>query len=784
MKSPSDYDGLRLRTAVLATVLPAVAVCAFGEATGNPSAQARDDAALHMGRVTANRTEIPAYGKLELTFDVRGPFDNPFDPDQIDVSARITTPSGRKLVMPGFFYQPFERKPDAAPQPAGKAVWKVRFAPTEPGRNTYRVVARCGEAERTSESLTFRCTRRAHPGHIRVSKSNAHYCEFAGGKPYFPIGINLFTWARLGAPYPVDRLDRCEHMMNRLADAGGNFVRLRMDSWWLAIELPADAKTGYEGLGRYHQPTCWIIDQLYELAGRRGLYMMHCIYNANANVNLRPEHRKQKRLAWRMAYDPFLQANGGPCETHADFWSNDKAKRFVRDKLRYVVARWGWHPNVMCWEFHNETSCRDSMIYATTAWHVEMGRYLRSIDPYNRPVTTSLMGDHELAHRIWELPEIDIIQHHFYSSDEMAEQILGLTRAAMGNHRKPFFLGEYGVRPEFRPGNCDYDKIGIHMHNGMWAAMFAGGCGAGAMWYIENYVDKFDIWSQYRGIAEFAASIPWNNSELVRCRVDPPELADPVRIDPAEFIAGMRLPTVSSFPSRQASEQAYAVHPDFTVTPAKTLLPYLFASGPRKQVPTFDLTFRKPGSFVVRVTTSVGDESNKLVVHLDGRKVAEEAFPAGREHNPQSQYIARYKNWRTPYARDVVIPVPTGSHRVRCEAVGKDRLEVVYLVKGDLGTSRTSPLQALGFRTRNAAWLWFRNRTSNWNRAWQDREPVPLPAMKTVVRGLADGQYTIRWFDTWNAQVSSSAKTKSDGGSMHLAIPPVERDIACVLEEE
>lgn len=62
-------------------------------------------------------------------------------------------------------------------------------------------------------------------------------CQLNGHDRYFPSGVNLFGGTLLGRPIPQDRLARCEKWLGRLADAEGNFVRLRMDSRWLAIDI-------------------------------------------------------------------------------------------------------------------------------------------------------------------------------------------------------------------------------------------------------------------------------------------------------------------------------------------------------------------------------------------------------------------------------------------------------------------------------------------------------------------------------------------------------------------
>ena len=89
---------------------------------------------------------VPVYEKLEVTFDPGRVYTNPFDPEVVDVTGRFLAPSGRELIVPGFFYQDFERSQTAEGFekliPVGAPCWKLRFAPTEEGRWKFYVSVR------------------------------------------------------------------------------------------------------------------------------------------------------------------------------------------------------------------------------------------------------------------------------------------------------------------------------------------------------------------------------------------------------------------------------------------------------------------------------------------------------------------------------------------------------------------------------------------------------------------------------------------------------------------
>jgi len=55
--------------------------------------------------VVASPLEVPRFGKLEVAPDITGQWANPYDPDQVDITAEFTSPSGKTLSVPGFWHQ-------------------------------------------------------------------------------------------------------------------------------------------------------------------------------------------------------------------------------------------------------------------------------------------------------------------------------------------------------------------------------------------------------------------------------------------------------------------------------------------------------------------------------------------------------------------------------------------------------------------------------------------------------------------------------------------------------
>ncbi len=140
-----------------------------------PAAQAAKSTGGLALNCATNR--VGQYEKIEFTIGT-GPGDgNPFAPADVDVTLQLTTPAGKRINLPAFWYQPYERRRFNAGErgrdwfyPTGKAGWKARFAPSETG--AYQAVATLKAPDQTSTSPTvrFQCIPSSRKGFLRVSR--------------------------------------------------------------------------------------------------------------------------------------------------------------------------------------------------------------------------------------------------------------------------------------------------------------------------------------------------------------------------------------------------------------------------------------------------------------------------------------------------------------------------------------------------------------------------------------------------------------------------------------
>jgi hypothetical protein len=205
-------------------------------AAGSRPLPLRVDGPSHAGR----------YERIEFQVQLEGVFHNPDNPDEVALDLEVTSPSGRRLTVPGFHYQPFEWR--LAPRggrpaewfyPTGQPNWRVRFAPEEIGLYSATAVGRTRLGQRTSAPVTFQCVPSARRGPVRVSPRDPRFFEFSDGTPFFPLGHNV---AFIGSGQYLDT-ERAAGVFRKMATNGANFARVWAcsEDWAMAIEARKSA---------------------------------------------------------------------------------------------------------------------------------------------------------------------------------------------------------------------------------------------------------------------------------------------------------------------------------------------------------------------------------------------------------------------------------------------------------------------------------------------------------------------------------------------------------------
>lgn len=710
---------------------------------------------LALRGVSFSAQRVPLYGKLEATLDLDATYDNPFDARDIDVTATFTGPGGRAMVVPGFLYQGYEWFGNAGRtrlRVSGEPTWKVRFAPPEVGHWEVTVTARDRTGEVRVGPVAFECVRGDSRGYVRRVPGNPYYLQFDDGAPYFAVGENV-CWGTT---------DQYAEWFRALGAAGGNYARIWLVRWNMGLEWTPGRGTGtYHGLGRYSQDNCFRLDYVMDQAAAHGIYVMLCL---GYHGELMSEGAYFGEHCWDES--PYNAANGGPCSAPEEFWTNEEARRAYKQRLRYLIARWGWDPHVLSWEFWNEVN-------APAPWVAEMAQYVKEVDPYQHLVTTTYGDD-----PVWRVAEIDYTQAHTYGADEGRPEtvpaIAALGREYTSRWAKPFMIGEFGI--DFKTSDAVHDPKGLatSLHDGLWASVMTRCFGGAAIWYWDNYVHPNDLYGEFTSLRRFVDTIPW------------PELS----FEFAEFGA-VSIPGRENDPWGDIRVQGtlgwarqpdgdLEVRADGTIAGGTQFSEVVFSdSKPDMRAPLrFRVTYPEDGTLVLHVGTV--SASALLRVLVDGEEVWARELLAGEGEGEwkSTRFYPEWDIWQSVYDKDYEVPIPAGDHVIEIENTGMDWVTVTSYTFTGCRDPRLARLDLLGLRTEDFAILWVHDPESNWYNDKYGRAPREIAGASFAIQGLADGDYLVEWWDTRSGEITATDRVRAVAGECVLAPPVFLRDIA------
>jgi hypothetical protein len=719
-----------------------------GEVTG-------DHRPLSLTKITHAPTTVPRYGLYEATLDLVATYDNPFDPDQIAVDAHITAPSGRKFSVPCFFMIGYTRSVRGDVEEltsADTGSWRLRFTPAETGRYSYSITARDRSGEVTFRGGSFTAQPSALTGFVRTA-ANHHYLELSTGQPYFPIGHNLPT-------YYVQRY-LPERELAKMRAGGENYNR-----WWMYSQ-----ELGLERMqapGWYRQTAAFRMDHLLTLAPDLDFHFMLCMDTHQDFLGT------QSWEGW--PNNPYNAALGGPCAKPSDYFTDSRARDFYRKRLRYIVARFGWSPRVLCWEFGNEfEGFPDTPPADLLAWHREMSDYLRSLDPYGHLITTSFWTP---AGRpdVWDLPNIDIVQTHHYPNAQvdMARMVADDCREKRDTYQKPHIYGEIGLDSR---GTFDRDKTGIYLHNTCWAALMSGAASTAMSWWHEDYIDKLDLYHVYRGIADFVRDVPLSTGDWRPVQVASASWVEKPNLPPGDVMVspmfGWGKPDVTRF----------TLTPQGAINDPGQVPSTLQGKGHNdiRTPVTFIADFPAPAKLVVHVDEV--SNSGLLQVSLDGKRVADWSLPCGKDIGKHAIWQEEWKLWQCTYDLDYTVEIPAGHHEVSIFNDGDDWVRIAsYKFVGVRSYELVDHL-VLGMRSPSRILLWVRNDEYTWYNV-ADNKVRPRPAARIDLADVPAGSWTVERWDTRTGKVLDRSHDVAQGGLLTLAIPALADDVAYKLVKE
>ncbi|NPV46325.1 MAG: DUF5060 domain-containing protein [Armatimonadetes bacterium] len=714
---------------------------------------------LALRAVRLSSARVPRYGKLELTLDLDATYDNPFDPEDIEVTASFAGPDGRRMRVPGFFYQAYEwwgAEPFSRLRTVGEPVWKVRFAPTETGDWSVRVTVRDRTGRVTSAPASFACVPSPSPGFIRRAPDTPYYLQYDSGRPYFAVGENV-CW---GTPAQY------KEWFTALGQAGGNYCRIWLVRWNMGLEwLPGRGSGTYYGLGKYSLDNAYRLDWVLDQARANGIHPMLCLGYHGELMDTRGYFGEN---CWDE--NPYNQANGGPCARPADFWTNPEARKLYQQRLRYYIARYAWDPQILSWELWNE-------VVAPAPWVREMAGYLQQHDP-NRHLTTTTYGYDE----VWRLEEMDYTQSHSYGTEEnrphTAQAIAADSRSYTTQWAKPFMVGEFGVDWKTSDTTHDPNGTGTSLHDGLWASVMNRSFGTAAIWYWDGYVHPLNQYKEFTAIRRFVDTVPWTRFK--------PELAEftPVSVPVPEGTPWGEIRLVPGKWWEKQPQGDIVLNPDGSRSGPRDFSAIVFSPAKPEMVAPlrFRATFPQGGKLVLHVNQV--SQGAVLHVAVDGREVWSQDLPCGAGQGPwkEARWSEQYQIWQNIYDRDYEIAIPAGEHIIEVTNSGKDWAEITSYTFTGCRDPRYALMDTYGLRTEDFALVWLHDQESNWLNDKRGRTPEAVRGAATTLLGLRDGEYRIEWWDTRRGRIVATTPATCADGRLPLTPPDFTRDIAAQVK--
>lgn len=303
---------------------------------------------------------------------------------------------------------------------------------------------------------------------------------------------------------PIPRIfDNHRSLIKNVADGGGNFVRMIMHPFSQDIE--------WEKLGDYTERLhiAQEMDETIEYCENRGVYID---LDFQIQYVLSVDYYS---ISWNGSlYDQDYAYKHIPgINSRMDWFTNPTAKKYFKQKLRYVLLRWGYSTSIAMFELFSEigdetATAEQAEIYE--AWNSEMAAYVKSF--YNgrlHLLQTSYAGKKHQNDATFTSPFIDVLTTNVYPGlktyaknwiDQIQKEYL-VWYDSLLNQKKPFFM------PEFNPKSETCDANQIEVKRSLWQIPFSGAAGALPWYSYENDI----VYPELGKIKQFMSQINLND---------------------------------------------------------------------------------------------------------------------------------------------------------------------------------------------------------------------------------------------------------------------------------
>ena len=389
---------------------------------------------------------------------------NPFMSWDINVKAHFThIESQSKFSAIGFWFTDIEKNQEKNKwdQIETDHQFRIRYAPANLGEYTVHLsVLINNQLEYITDEVLFKVVGSNFKGFVTLNDTT-QYLE-RDGKTIIPTGANLpFPSNKNNLMYSLDKDETLDlaaweeysRMVKDYVLAGGEYFRFFMH--------PSSTDIEFEEVGYYQdrQNFAWEMDNIISICEQNNtLIQFNLMYHSYfmklgdyyqfkydyANYWADPAAWPYKDPNFPSGYSKLLNS-----VTPSDMFLREKGMRYLKERTRYVMARWGYSTSISSFELlcepwhinenthvgespYNELSAKgDTARKAVYEYHKQIGSYIKDTIKYNNhllsavgrfPVGKTAIYSHStdevpgFIDSTWYLDNIDFISISYYSS--------------------------------------------------------------------------------------------------------------------------------------------------------------------------------------------------------------------------------------------------------------------------------------------------------------------------------------------------------------------------------
>lgn len=473
---------------------------------------------------------------------------NPFNPQDIDIKISFSIRKGDQWkevdFCYAFFYEEFNRNtkstnPDEWNWSKLKTHdrFRFRFTPDQEGLWRFNVQVKVKGIELVNMGpYEFVCKNSFAPGYVKVS-DNRRYLKL-GENTFMPIGQNLpkpTCYYKKDASGKVIQDDYgcsecvcsgieewCPHLKNlpmnpkgymvyleeleKLRNAGGNYVRM--------LIFPHTYEIEYDRIGDYssRMNVAWELDRFFEkteeldLKVQLNLFLGYPFTKAQYGVDVwdwYADSDKDKGYCYR--HDLGLKEP-------SEFLTNERAKQYYKNRLRYIISRWGYSTSLAVMELVSEINnkFRDNPkeVYR---WQKEMIDYIKEDLGHDQHlIAVNYYKPPKRRDKSYRIKNVDIVT---VNEHEVRNSRLSLQEAykELESYDKPVIFSEVGT------GDSDIDKCDQQTEwmKDLWMTIFSGTATVGLNW---NEDHNYALWRNFHKVNAYTFDINFDEYDQVEGR--------------------------------------------------------------------------------------------------------------------------------------------------------------------------------------------------------------------------------------------------------------------------